>query len=147
MKLNRHRSESTQMTDARMKTVIGRWVKSEWLMAVNFRDNWYISWKRRPVKVVISAPHTKPSESSKLYAKEKQQDKNRSGGKRDRVGQIALWAWSEESLARMLLAQVLTTKTTSMSKEGVYGSAPALLRTWDSGCSSWRAGWHQEVVG
>lgn len=131
-------------------------ISLELLMAVSFRHNWSISWKWRPVKVATSAPYTKPSEKhfiylfynwfSKLHAKKKElQDVNRSGEKKDRVGQIAQWAWPEESLVRMLLAQVLTSKTKSTSKKVVYGSAPSPFRRPDSGLSSWRAGLRQEM--
>lgn len=121
----------------------------ELLMAICFRNNWSISWKWRPVRVATSAPYTKTRHFIylfiKLHAKKNQQDKNRSGEKRNRVGQIALWAWPGGSLARMLLAQVLSTKTKPMSKEAVYGSVPALPRRPDSGRSSWRAGLRQEM--
>lgn len=146
------------MTDARKKIVMGRWVKSHWSClwqwVLGIIDLFHGSEDQLKLQPLL---HTQNLVKNILFIyftidlvnympkKKELQDVNRSGEKKDRVGQIAQWAWPEESLVRMLLAQVLTSKTKSTSKKVVYGSAPSPFRRPDSGLSSWRAGLRQEM--
>lgn len=62
-----------------------------------------------------------------------------------RVGQVALSAWPVESLARMLLAQVLTARLNLWTKKVCMALFLLFSRRPDSGHPSWRMGLRQKT--